>query len=127
MPSADLAQTTASPRSVSVRIDAETRAKLAELQTRLLGQSSRGSDVEVRRSGIPLGAVVEKALRALERELGEGPSGLFSPSTRAIDPNADAPERTAQQNDELGAMQPVSNSPAVIRCWDPRDTARLDP
>lgn len=72
MSSADLAQAATSPRSVSVRIDADTRAKLAELQKRLLGQSSRGSDVEVRRGGIPLGAVVEKALRALEKEL-DGP------------------------------------------------------
>jgi len=55
--------------STSVRIDADTRAKLTELQKRLLAESSRGPDIEVRRAGIPLGAVVEKALRALEREL----------------------------------------------------------
>ncbi len=56
-------------RSASVRIDADTRAKLAELQRRLLAESSRAPDIEVRRAGIPLGAVVEKALRALEQSL----------------------------------------------------------
>ena len=72
MSSARLVETTESPpapRSVSVRINAGTRAKLTELQRRLLDQSSRGPDIEVRRAGIPLGSVVEKALRALEREL----------------------------------------------------------
>jgi hypothetical protein len=64
---------------VSVRIDASTRAKLAELQKRLLTQSSRASDTEVRRGGIPLGAVVEKALRTLERE-------LDAPTTRENEP-----------------------------------------
>jgi hypothetical protein len=85
--------------SAGVRIDADTRAKLTELQKRLLAESSRGPGIEVRRAGIPLGAVVEKALRALERELGQGSSGLFPPSNNAMDPNAAAPKRTEPQND----------------------------
>jgi hypothetical protein len=64
-------QTTSPPRSASasVRIDADTRTKLTELQKRLLTQSSRKSDLDIRQGGIPLGLVVEMGLRALEREL----------------------------------------------------------
>ena len=92
------------PPSTSVRIDADTRAKLAELQRRLLDESSRGPDIEVRRAGIPLGSVVEKALRALEREL---TNGLSAPPANAIDPNGAAPKRTEQQND-------AENIPKII-------------
>jgi hypothetical protein len=91
MPSTDLVETATSPtppRSVSVRIDADTRAKLAELQKRLLDQSSRGPDIEVRRAGIPLGAVVEKALRALEKEL-NAPTARDNATEEAISRVAD--------------------------------------
>lgn len=53
----------------SVRVDLSTREKIGVLRKRLLDQSSKVVDTELRSSGIPLGMVVDLGIRALEREL----------------------------------------------------------
>ena len=71
--------------SASVRIDADTRARLEALRKRLLDRSSRAADTKVRRSGIPLGSVVEMGLRALERDLDQAAGVPSNPTAGKAD------------------------------------------